>query len=376
MKGHIGHVAISPAQMVLLVFGTVVGVGFITMPRGLVEKAREDAWITVLLACLISLLSLWMLLRVSRVFPDQTTVEANVKVFGRFIGFLLNAMLVVYFMFFTITGVRSMAEIVRAEMLPFTPLEMIVIAMLLTVLYSAWDGLLPIIRIQESGLPISFLLVIIFFLFAYLEADWYEMRIPFTDGVLPVVQPLANTTYSYLGFEILLLYFPYVVNKNKAFRHAAVGIGLAGGFYAFIVVGTIITIGPDVTIAQTYPVVTMAKTIEVVRQFVERAELLLIILVLPLAYTTHLVTFYSAAFSLQRLFPRVSYRWWLVLLLPAVYFLALLPENLIEMDKWSNMVGVGGMFWLFLYPLLFLAVVKIKRMLGFLPEPGKEGEAG
>jgi len=376
MKGHIGHVAISPAQMVLLVFGTVVGVGFITMPRGLVEKAREDAWITVILACLLSLLSVWMLLRVSRVFPDQTTVEANVKVFGRFIGFVLNAMLVVYFMFFTITGVRSMAEIVRAEMLPFTPLEMIVITMLLTVLYSAWDGLLPIIRIQESGLPISFLLVIIFFLFAYLEADWYEMRIPFTEGVLPVIQPLANTTYSYLGFEILLLYFPYVVNKNKAFRHAAAGIGLAGGFYAFIVVGTIITIGPDVTITQTYPVVTMAKTIEVVRQFVERAELLLIILVLPLAYTTHLVTFYSTAFSLQRLFPRVSYRWWMVLLLPVVYFLALVPENLMEMDRWSNMVGIGGMFWLFLYPLLFLSVAKIKRMLGFLPEPGKEGEAG
>jgi spore germination protein len=374
MKGYEGRPAISPIQLVLLVFGTIVGVGFLTMPRGVIEIAREDAWLTIIIAGVLSLVALWLILRAARLFPEDTLIEYNVKVFGRIAGFLINLMFGLYMLFFTLTGVRTMAEVVRAQMLSLTPLETIIFAMLLTILYSAWDGLMPIVRINESGQPISFLLIIFFFLFAYLEADWFELRVPFAEGLLPVIQPLPNTVYSYLGFEILLLYYPFVVIKEKSFRHAAAGIALAGSFYSFIVLGTLVTIGPDVAISQTYPVVTMAKTIEVVRQFVERAELLLLVLWLPLAYTTHLVTFYSTAFSMHRMFPAISFRWWMGLLVPAIYFLSLVPDNLIEMVEWSDYVGNAGLFFLFGYPLLLLAAVYVRRKLGLYPAPGNEGE--
>ncbi|MFY0543653.1 GerAB/ArcD/ProY family transporter [Brevibacillus sp. H7] len=374
MKGYEGSPAISPIQLVLLVFGTVVGVGFLTLPRVVIEKAREDAWLTVILAGALLLVALWLVLRAARLFPEDTLIEYNVKVFGRVAGFVINLMFGVYLLFFTITGVRTMAEVVRAEMLPFTPTEAIIFGMLLTLLYAAWDGLMTIVRINESGQPITFLLMMFFFLFAYLEADWSELRVPFTNGLLPIIQPLPNTAYSYVGFEILFLYYPFVVKKDKSFRHAAAGIALAGGFYGFIVLGTLVTLGADVAIAQVYPVVTMAKVIEVVRQFVERAELLLLVLWLPLAFTTHLVTFYSTAFSLHRMVPVISFRIWMGLLVPVIYFLSQIPDNLIVMAKWSDRVGQAGMVFLFGYPLLLFAGVFVRRMLGLHPPPGKEGE--
>ncbi|MFD2371508.1 endospore germination permease [Brevibacillus sp. GCM10020057] len=374
MRKQNGTVEISPIQNVMLVFGTIVGVGFISMPRGAVEKAHEDAWITVLLACVFCVFSLWLILSAASVFPEDTVIESNRKVFGRLFGFLLNVLLIVYFVFFTVTGVRTMAEVVRAQMLPFTPLEVIIVAMLLTLFYSSWDGLGPIVRINESGLPITFVLILLFFTLAYLEADWNELRIPFLEGIRPVIQPLPSTVYSFLGFEILFLYYPFLANKKRAFLNAAAGIGLAGGFYVFIVLGTLVTLGPDVTITQTYPVITMSKMIEVVRQFVERAELLLIILWMPLAYTTHLSTFFSAAFCLHRTFPRISYRWWIVVLFPCIYFLTLVPDNLQQMDVWSKWVGNAGIFLLLVYPVLFLVIAKIRRKFGLLPDQGKEGE--
>jgi len=375
MKGYERGVGINPAQLVLLVFGTIVGVGFITLPRGVVEKAREDAWLTIILAGFVSLASLWLILRTARIFPSDTLVEYNVKIFGRVGGFLFNLLFAGYFLFFAVTGVRTMAEVVRTEMLPFTPLEAIIIAMLITILYAAWDGLMPIVRINESGQPITFILIILFFLFAYLEADWYEIRTPFAEGFLRVVQPIPNTTYSYLGFEILLLYYPFIIKKEKCFWNAATGIALSGAFYSFIVLGALLTLGPDVTMTQTYPVVTMAKMIEIVRQFVERAELLLIILWLPLAYTTHLVVFFSSAFTMNRMFPRISQRWWMGLSIPVIYVLTLIPDNLMEMEIWTNNVGITGMFFLFVYPLLLMTGVFIRRRLGLLPVPGvQEGE--
>ncbi|WP_134682587.1 GerAB/ArcD/ProY family transporter [Brevibacillus migulae] len=375
MKGFERPIEISPTQLVLLVFGTIVGVGFITLPRGVVEKAREDAWITIILAGFVSLVSLWLILRTARIFPKDTLVEYNVKIFGRFCGFLFNLLFAEYFLLFTVTGIRTMAEVVRAEMLPFTPLEAIIIAMLITIFYAAWDGLMPIVRINESGQPITFLLIILFFMIAYLEADWYEIRAPFAEGFLRVVQPIPDTTYSYLGFEILLLYYPFVLKKEKCFWNASTGIALSGAFYSFIVLGALLTLGPDVTMTQTYPVVTMAKMIEIVRQFVERAELLLIILWLPLAYTTHLVVFFSSAFTMNRMFPRISQRWWMGLSIPVIYVLTLIPDNLMEMERWTNYVGVIGMFILFVYPLLLLAGVFVRRKLGLLPASGiQEGE--
>lgn len=359
-----GQPALNTVQHMFLTFGTIVGVGFIFLPRGVVEKAREDAWITVLLAGGVSILSLWLITRVARSFPHETAFEYNRKLLGRMLGFLFNLLISVYFLFFVVTGIRTMVEVVRSEMLPFTPIEVTLLAMLLTVLYTSWHGLMPIVRLNESGLPISILLIFVFLLFAYLEADWYEMRAPFLEGINPILQPLPSTVYSYLGYEVLFLYYPFLVNQKKAFVSGAIGIGLAAVFYVFIVVGTIVTLGPEVTITQTYPVVTMAKVIELVRQFVERAELLLIILWLPLAYSTHVVTFFSAAFSFHRTFPAISLRWWMAILFPAVYFLAMVPENLMEMEEWSNRVGSVGLFLLIGYPLILLAARLVRRRRG------------
>ncbi|NGQ94400.1 GerAB/ArcD/ProY family transporter [Brevibacillus sp. SYP-B805] len=376
MKESSNPPVISPLQLVFLIFGTIVGVGFITLPRGVMEKAREDAWISVLLAGIVSILALWLSVRAARLFPQDTLVEYNPKAFGRILGFLFNLAYAGYFFFFTVTGVRTMAEVVRAEMLPFTPLEVIILTMLFAVVYVSWDGLMPIIRLKESGLPLTFLLIVFFLLFAFLEADWSELRVPFVEGIAPVFQALPTTIYSYLGFEILFLYYPFVMRKEKALLGGSIAIALTALFYAFIVLGTLVTIGVDVAIAQTYPVITMAKLIEVVRQFVERGELLLIILWLPLAYTTHIVTLFSTAFTLQRMFPPITLRWWLSGLVPAVFTVSLIPQNLIEMAAWTDKVGVVGLFFSTGYPLLLLLAVWIRRKLHLLPEQDRIGETG
>lgn len=366
---------ISPIQLVMFEFGAFVGVGLIFMPRGIVETAREDAWLTVILAGLCTLASLWVICLVARQFPDETVFEYNPKLFGTIIGTLLNLVWAFYYLFFTVTGVRIMAEVVKSEMLPFTPVEAIIILMLLLVLYSAWNGLMPIIRMLESGLPVTLFLMIPFFLLAYLGADWYELKIPLQDGVRPVIQAIPQTIYSYLGYEVLFLFYPFVARKEKALTSVSIAIAAGASFYAFLVLGTLVTLGPDVTIAQTFPVVTMAKTIEVVRQFVERAELLLIILWLPLAYTTHLAFFFSCAFSFHRIFPRMAMRRWMVLLLPLVIVLSLIPENLMEMVKWSDKVGAVGLFLTVPYPLIMLASIFVRRKLNLLPAPREDGDA-
>lgn len=354
---------LSPPQNMFLVFGTIVGVGFLTMPRGVVEKAGEDAWLTVLLGGGVSLLSLILILRVAKHFPGETVLEYNQILYGRPLGFLLNLMIGGYFILFTITGIRTMAEVVRAEMLSFTPLEFIIATMLLTVLYASWHGLMPIARLNESGQPITLIFVVFYFLLAFFQADWNEWRIPFQNGVFPVLQPMTQTVYSYLGFEILYLYYPMLAHKDRAFGSAALGIVMASIFYTMVVIGSIVILSPDETIAQTYPVVTMAKEVEVVRRFVERAELLLLVLWLPLAFTTHLVTFYSSAFSLCRMFPRIHIRWWMLGLVPVVYYCSLIPDNLMETNKWSDVVGNTGLFFLLIYPMVTLITIYVRRKL-------------
>ncbi|WP_035299509.1 GerAB/ArcD/ProY family transporter [Brevibacillus thermoruber] len=374
MQGLEQRPAISPTQLVMFEFGVFVGVGFLIMPRGAMEKAREDAWLTVILAGLCAIASLWVINRVARTFPHETVFDYNPKLFGTIIGSLLNVAWGLYYLFFTVTGIRVMAEVVREEMLPFTPVEVIIAAMLLVLVYPAWNGLMPIIRMFESGLPVTLLLMVMFFLLAYLRADWTELRIPFQDGIRPVISALPQTIYSFLGYEVLFLYYPFVTRKEKAFASTSIAIAAGGMFYAFLVLGTLVTLGPDVTITQTFPVVTMAKTIELVRQFVERAELLLIILWLPLAYTTHLGFFFSSAFSFHRTFPRLALRWWMVLLLPLVFVLSLIPDNLIAMQKWSDKVGLVGLFFTVPYPLIMLVCIVVRRKLGHLSSPRKDGD--
>ncbi len=374
MQGLEQRPAISPIQLVMFEFGVIVGVGFLFMPRGAIEKAREDAWVTVILAGICALVSLWMINRIARTFPNDTVIEYNCKIFGNFIGNMLNITLGLYYLFFSITGIRIMAEVVRAEMLPFTPIGAIIAAMMLVIIYSGWNGLMPIIRIFESGLPITLILMILFFLLAFFRADWTQLQIPFQKGVLPILNALPQTIYSFLGYEVLFLYYPFLTRKENSFSSGAIAIVAGALFYAFLVLGTIVTLGPDVSITQTYPVVDMTKTIEVVRQFVERAELLLIMLWLPLAYTTHLGFFFSSAFTFHRTFPRLAMRWWMVLLLPIVYILSLIPDNLIDMLKWSDLVGGAGLFFTVPYPLILFICILLSRKKGNLPSARKKGE--
>ncbi len=82
MQGLEQRPAISPIQLVMFEFGVFVGVGFLFMPRGAIEKAREDAWVTVILAGICALVSLWMINKIARTFPNETVIEYNRKLFA------------------------------------------------------------------------------------------------------------------------------------------------------------------------------------------------------------------------------------------------------------------------------------------------------
>lgn len=85
---------IESRQFMILV--TLFSVGsFLLLPKFIVEEAKQDAWISVIVLVGLGLLLAWLYKTLGGLFPNMTLVEYSEKILGRWIGKITS------FLFFT-----------------------------------------------------------------------------------------------------------------------------------------------------------------------------------------------------------------------------------------------------------------------------------
>ncbi|MEW9668333.1 GerAB/ArcD/ProY family transporter [Ammoniphilus sp. 3BR4] len=352
---------ITTIQSALIVTNVIIATGIITLPRAVAEEVgTPDGWISVILGGLIALFFGWVVGKVSQRFPDQSFYQFSQVVAGNFLGKVHGMIFVVYLIISAGHQARIMGEVIRMYLLDDTPMEMIIITFMCVGVYLTVGGINPIARICELFFLVIVVLLLLLAVFSFRNFELDNLRPVLGDGTLPVWKGINATALSYGGFELMLVLTFFMKEPQKAVKSIMAGIGIVIPLYTLVVILAIGTLTLEEVKTLTWPMMSVAKAIELPGGFFERFEAFFVVLWVMAMYTSFVPFHYAACLGLGQLFKK-DHHVYAFVILPIIYIVAMYPENLNSIFKLGDYIGYLSIFLGAIMPLYFWIIAKIRR---------------
>ncbi|AOK90840.1 GerAB/ArcD/ProY family transporter [Paenibacillus sp. S33] len=352
---------ISTLQALFTVTSTVYAVGIVSLPRTIAEQTKTpDVWQGLLLASLLGIGVIFIHVKLCQRFPGKTFYEFNPVIAGKFIGQLINIAFIVYCTMICSLVCRMMAEFLKGLALERTPIGMIIFPFLLLIGYLTWGGLHAMVRLVELFFPLTLIVFLLLIVFNINHFDIDNLRPVFHKGWGPIFQSLKVVPFSAMGFESVLILTNVMANPQKAWKAGWIGYSIAMGLYLLMVTMVVGCMSVEEVSRLQWPVVSFAQQIEFPGAFLERFEILFIILwTIKIFMTASNYYFYIVAGISQLTQKWNRYICYLPLIL--LFSLSMYPQSFIEIGNFDKITGYFGIIICAAVPLVLLVISMVFR---------------
>lgn len=355
---------ISLLQLAILVITISFGTGPITLVRQMAEEGKQNMWLIVLLGIIPLTTAFWFAVKLCRCFPQQSVIEFNKCLAGKFVGNFLNIFLLILMTLITSSFLRSFRIIIKGFLLDLTPSQVIVSVILLAAVYCCQNGLGPLLRFQQLVFETGYTLFILVILIGLLniEVNNYE---PFlSEGITPLLKGVKDTWYAFSGSEILILFlYPYLTMQKKTFTYGFYGIGFLTCLYVLITGIVQGVLGYEEVKHQLFPTIMAYREVEIPATFIERVDGYLVIFWIAVAFISIMLWIYLISLGISQMFGNETTRPVLWLLVPIILYIQNVPPDIQSAEILQMWVNTLGIIWgLLITPILwFIARYKQRR---------------
>lgn len=366
---------ISTFQVGVFVFNSILGVGILTLPASLVKEAGTDAWLLAIFSGLGNIPFVYFMSKVGERYGEQGLLGALKSLFGKILGTLFSLPVLAYYIIFPGIVVRIFAETIKLFMLNNTPLEFIIIPLLLLSVFLARLGVEPMSRFFEAVTPITVVILITLILIAVPNPKQLTNVRPFlTTPFIKYITGLRTGSFAFAGFEIIMILFPFIRKPKGVFKATSISIMAIISFYTIIIIECLSKFGAKETKALIYPTMTLIKSSQVPGAFLERMEGLLISVWVLFVFTTVVSLVYGFSVLGGDLLKHKQRKHIIPLFLPLMYLISLYGNNVAQLfdmiDKIGNTLAV---FVLIVIPIIMYIMMLIKGRKGRKGSNSSEG---
>lgn len=350
-------VQISFIQYVFLIFMTQVGIGVLTLPRDLIEKAGTDGWISIILGWMVSIVISLFIISIMKKHPTLTIFELLPLYFGKWIGRVFSVIWIIYGMIASTVVLYTSIHVVKVWILPNTK-QYILMALLSVPLYMITvQEIKGIARFSEI---IYFTLIWMPFLlmFTLTELHWLHLLPMIKEGWMPVIKTVKSTILSFLGFELAFLFYPFLNKKEKATKGILIANTLSMVVFLIVTLVCFLRFSPLEVKSYVWPTLNLLKLIRL--PFLERFEIIFLSFYLFVLFKTIIPYCYFSIEGTNRLVGGNHKKLYLKVIIFFWLFSSLffIPnyEQIIQMGK---LWGQIGLYLAFIFPIAFLCYQKI-----------------
>ncbi|PNQ85239.1 GerAB/ArcD/ProY family transporter [Paenibacillus polymyxa] len=329
-------------------------------------KAKQDAWLAMLIGALAGFVLLIMYLYMHKLDPHRDLYELLCHYWGKWVGSLGGLLFISYFAYEASRSVRDIGELGALTLLNRTPTEVITFIALIVCADVVWFG--PRVWFLLCHI---FLLLLVFgygillLLTPFTGLIHFEFLFPVLEnGLTPVVKAAIPEIMSFpFGQTVLfLVLFKIVTDKRKLQRSIVIVYWITAVFLIVMNELTILVLGPEWAASSTYPLFEVTQLIQLPK-IVERADVLFsMILFIGIGVKTAGFMF-GAVIGLQTITP-FRYKPALLLLSIIIYALTFLSPRLTEF-LWFGLhvalIQIWPIFQIALPVLLFLTMLIRKK---------------
>ncbi|WHY03441.1 endospore germination permease [Neobacillus sp. DY30] len=312
-------------QYIFLIHGVQVGVGLLTLPRELAEKAGTDGWISLIIGWLFSTIASLIIIQVMKHYPNGTIIDLITHYLGKWCGKIAAFIFILYFAF--IGSIVFVREGLFIQFWVLSQTNLLIILLLLSIpSYLIIRNNITILGRYAELVFFLTIWVLFFYLNPLKEAHWLHLFPIMKEGWLPILTAVKTTIFSFMGFEIAFFLYPFLQQKHKA----SIGIFIANTLT--LVVFLVVTIvaftfySPDEITQYNEPTINLLKIVEF--KFLERLEIVFLSLYIFVISTTVLPMFFVTVFSASRLFGKQDHSKYVIwLLLFNLVYVFFLPQS-------------------------------------------------
>lgn len=336
------------------------GIGGLGSRNILFKDAEQDAWISVLILGLSLQLILWMIYKMLG-NPAKDVVDLHQIIFGRFLGNAVSLLMIGYYFMVALYVFRTYIDIVQVWVFPNIATWELAVIFICLIYYLVSGGFRVLTGIALFSVVIAFLLYFLIY---------YPIRFGNTTHLMPVwnhsVSDLLKSSKAsygiFIGFEALLVYFPFIKSVEKQAKWAHLGLLFNTLQFAGLTVSNLLYYSQGLLKNTLYPTLTVTKIVEF--EFIERIEFIFIFCWLIIFIPSLCLSLWSCTRIMKRvtnLNPRIS-----LLLILIIFFIVTVQINeKIKVDELGSYAIAIGFYFVYAYiPLLFILYLirsKVRR---------------
>lgn len=331
---------ISSGQVFVFVVSGQIGFGILSMASTLADKVGHDGWIAIVLAGMITALSICLIVATLKRFNNITIIEINNIIFGKYIGRFLSVIVISYLTYTAVLMLRNFNDIIRMSALEHTPSLVLTSFIFIPIIYLSWYGLKYICR--YSALKIFLVIVVVICYVVFMRYFKLSFLQPIgVAGVKKIIKVSFSPFTSFIGYELVTFIYPYVKDKSKLLKSALFANAFTVVFYTITVAFLTGFFGEVMLAKLIYPIFSLSRAFRA--PVLERLDLFFISLWFPIMISTVLVYYFCAYNSLKRLFNIENNKakskiliWCFTIM---VILLSRLPKDMVQVNTLFDQLG-------------------------------------
>jgi spore germination protein len=354
---------ISPFQLAMIVIMTVIGVSVFNFVHTAAKYGGNDGWMIIILWGALHILLALLMVKLNCKFPGKTFPEYIQEIIGVIPGKLLVLLIASYILVNLAYEVREFTEVAKMFLLPRTPTEIIIFALLLVCVYVVRGGVESISRISEITFPILFIPFFLVMIPGFPDLDLSNLLPVGKELGTKFARMLPHAPHAFRGMEFILFYIGFMKKPQKAYKAVTWALAFVTFFYVFIFIVVIGAFGAKSATKDIWPLLIYIRGINIPGLFIERLDGIILSVWVISVFTTVLTGYYIVTYSLSKVLHTKEQKQYALPLMIAIYYLALQPAGLAQLYKWGDwMFKYVSTVFMYIIPLLALSIAAIRRM--------------
>jgi spore germination protein (amino acid permease) len=342
-----------------------ISIGILSFQQLLSKNSGQDAWLACLIGGLFSLAIMWMILRLlenEQKFGRADLFSLHQRLFGKWLGGLLNFFVSAHVVLFGVVFLRSYIEILQVWIFPQLSVFTFTILFCLIVWYIVLGG----IRIVGGICLLSFIYMIPLYMstaFAVPEAYFSNLLPMFDHSPAPILISAFHTTHIYLGFELMLYFYPFIKRPQLAKKWCYFGILTSMYIYIILMLmGTVFFSRGEMRLT-IWPTITFWKSISF--PLLEHVDMIIIVYFMWALLPSVSMSAWIVSRCVKHTFPVIKQKYALVGVLLIFVIISDLIKNGEQVKFANDLYGNIGFFIVYAYiPFLLFYQWLMKKVRG------------
>lgn len=350
---------ISPLFIFFLMYASMVEVGILRYQHDLIQYAGYNAWISVLLTGISIHLILWMIYKIlsaNKETPDIITV--NHKCFGKMFGNVLNSTIVLYFILGAFITFRTYISVIQICLFPNTnnlPLSIIIVLLLY---YAVSGGFRSVTGICFWGVLFSILIIVPL---TFLQIQYWRPQnlFPLFDhSVTDILYSSKSMVPQYLGFEALLIYYPFINTPAKSQKWAQLAVITVTLLYFALIMVTFMYFSEGQLQQTVWPTLNIVMIMQL--PLLQRLEYLIVSVLFVKIIANIALGLWVACRGTKAVF-QIKQSLTLIIFLAGFIILHLFTKEIDTIKRISDYYSTIGSYFIYVYiPIVFL-IMEIRK---------------